>query len=321
MSDVRNSLPLLSIVVPCFNEEEIIEESIQKLLSILTQMSNKQQISANSYICCVDDGSHDTTWQLIQQEALKDGRVRGLKLSTNFGHQNALLAGLFHGKKRADCLLTIDADLQDDVSVIPLMIEKFLEGNQIVYGVRNNRESDFRMKRNTAQLYYKLLKFLKIKTIYNHADFRLASRKVIENLARFDEVNLFLRGIFPLMGFKHEVVHYSRLPRTGGGTKYPFRKMLSFAWEGVTSFNTSLLRLVTYAGAIMFLISVITGVWVLVTYLLGQTIKGWASLLLITTTFLGVNMISLGLIGEYVAKIYLEVKKRPRFIIEEEIEN
>lgn len=318
MTDSKNDIPILSIVIPCFNEEEVISQSIAKILTVLEQMVSNQQVSSDSFICCVDDGSSDQTWELIRQESLKDSRVRGLKLSTNFGHQNALLAGLFYGKKEADCLLTIDADLQDDVNVIPQMIEKFLKGNHIVYGVRNNRESDHLMKRRTAHSYYKLLKFLKVRTIYNHADFRLASRKVIENLERFDEVNLFLRGIFPLMGFKHEIVHYSRLSRAGGETKYPLRKMLSFAWEGVTSFNTSLLRLVTYIGAIMFLISIATGIWVLFTYIFGHSIRGWSSILLITTAFLGINMISLGLIGEYVAKIYLEVKRRPRFIIEEE---
>ena len=318
MTEVKNTIPLLAIIIPCYNEEEVIFQSISKILAVLDLMVANEQISANSYICCVDDGSRDRTWELIQHEALKERRVRGLKLSTNFGHQNALLAGLFNELKNADCFLTIDADLQDDVNVIPQMVEKFREGNQIVYGVRNNRETDGVMKRRTAQLYYKLLSFLKVKTIYNHADFRLASQKVISNLERFDEVNLFLRGIFPLMGFKHEIVHYSRLSRAGGETKYPLRKMLSFAWEGVTSFNTSLLRLVTYIGVTMFLISIVTGIWVLVTYILGHSIRGWSSILLITTAFLGVNMISLGLIGEYVAKIYLEVKRRPRFIIEEE---
>lgn len=308
-------LPVLAIIVPCYNEEEVLPLFLKKLIEQLDLLAAREKISEKSHVCFVDDGSHDDTWDLIESFS-QDTRIKGIKLSNNFGHQNALLAGLFCQKDKADCFITIDADLQDDVAVIEQMLDKYSEGNMIVYGVRDDRETDTFLKRKSAHLFYRILNSLGVKTIYNHADFRLASRQVIENLEHFNEVNLFLRGIFPLLGFNSDIVYYTRRKRTLGVTKYPFGKMVGFAWQGITSFNTSLLRFVTLAGIFMFLVSIFTAVWVLVTYISGKSIQGWTSILLIMTSFSGINMICLGLIGEYVGKIFLEVKQRPRFIIE-----
>jgi len=315
---MTKSTPTLAIIVPCYNESAVLPLSVKELMHRLKALVAGSRVAANSFICLVDDGSSDNTWTLIKEFALAEPCIKGLKLSSNFGHQNALLAGLFTQVGAADCLLTIDADLQDDVDVIETMVEKYAAGAKIVYGVRESRQSDSFWKRQSAQFFYRLLRFLKVKTVYNHADFRLADRMVIQGLQRFNEVNLFLRGIFPLMGYRSEVVYYSRAPRQLGETKYPFRKMASFAWQGVTSFNTSLLRLVSWMGIAMFILSLLIAFWVLIAYLSGNTIAGWTSMLLIITLFSGINMICLGLIGEYVGKIFLEVKQRPRFLIEEE---
>jgi polyisoprenyl-phosphate glycosyltransferase len=310
--------PTLAVIVPCYNEEEVLEHSIQVLKALLLRLVDDQLISANSYICLVDDGSRDATWHIMSRLSCGDSQIKGIRLSTNFGHQNALLAGLMTEMEHADCFVSIDADLQDDPSVIKLMVEKFRQGSKIVYGVRNDRHVDSFYKRFTAQFFYKLMHKLGGKTIYNHADFRLCSRQVLRSLAQFQEVNLFLRGIFPLMGFRSDVVEYERQERMMGQTKYPLRKMISFAWQGITSFSTTLLRTVTVVGIVMFLISIVLGVWALITYISGESIRGWASLLLVFSAFSGINMICLGIVGEYVSKIYQEVKKRPRYIIEEQ---
>jgi polyisoprenyl-phosphate glycosyltransferase len=311
--------PVLCIVVPCFNESETLIDSAQKLTDVLTHLISSNRVSETSYICFVDDGSRDTTWEVIEQICKEKKLVKGLKLSANFGHQNALIAGLFSQKNNADCFVTIDADLQDDIHTIEHMVDKYNQGCNIVYGVRNNRETDTVFKRLTADFFYKLMQGLKVNTINNHADYRLADKKVVETLERFGEANLFLRGIFPLMGFKHEIVYYRRNVRLHGETKYPFRKMLSFAWQGVTSFSTTPLKLVFTLGIITFLVSLVIAFWVLLMLIEGKTVRGWASSLLITTAFSGLNMICLGIIGEYVGKIYKEVKNRPRYIIEKEI--
>lgn len=312
-------MPLvLCIVVPCFNESETLIDSAQKLTDVLTHLISSNRVSETSYICFVDDGSRDNTWEVIEQICKEKKRVKGLKLSANFGHQNALIAGLFSQKNNADCFVTIDADLQDDIHTIEHMVDKYNQGCNIVYGVRNNRETDTVFKRLTADFFYRLMQGLKVNTINNHADYRLADKKVVETLERFGEANLFLRGIFPLMGFKHEIVYYKRSVRLHGETKYPFRKMLSFAWQGVTSFSTTPLKLVFTLGIITFLVSLVIAFWVLLMLIEGKTVRGWASSLLITTAFSGLNMICLGIIGEYVGKIYKEVKNRPRYIIEKE---
>lgn len=307
--------PRLAVIIPCYNEEDILAETHDVVVKYLRQLINAGKTDRESFICFVDDGSNDKTWNLIEGFT-GDGMVRGIKLSSNFGHQNALLAGLMTMKDSADCFVTMDADLQDDASVIDLMINKYLEGNMIVYGVRDNRSSDSFLKRSSAGIFYRLMNRMGVRTVYNHADFRLADRRVVDCLEGYREVNLFLRGIFPLMGFRSDQVSYIRKSRTGGRSKYPLRKMAGFAWQGITSFNTSLLRIVTVTGILMFILALVTAIWALITYFSGRSIQGWTSILLIISAFSGINMISLGLIGEYVGKIYLEVKQRPRYHIE-----
>lgn len=308
-------IPILAVIVPCHNEEDILPLSRKMLTESLRRLIEKNMIRETSFICFVDDGSNDATWALIESYAA-DGIVKGIKLSANFGHQNALLAGLLTLKNEADCFVTIDADMQDDVSVIEKMLDKYHEGNKIVYGVRDDRSHDSRTKRSTAQFFYRLMACLGVRTIYNHADFRLTDRVVVEALQEYREVNLFLRGLFPMMGFPSAQVPYTRKARTGGKSKYSWRKMCGFAWQGISSFNTSLLRVVTFLGIVMFILAIAIAIWTLITYFSGKSIQGWTSMLLIISIFSGINMISLGLIGEYVGKIYMEVKQRPRFHVE-----
>jgi len=308
--------PTLCIVVPCYNEEEGLNDSAKILVQVANDLIAKNKISSSSFICLVDDGSRDKTWNEIDNLSSVYTSIKGIKLSTNFGHQNALIAGLFSQKNNADCFITIDADLQDDVGTIELMVDQYMQGNNIVYGVRSSRETDTGFKRFTANIFYNLMVWLKIKTISSHADYRLADRMVVDTLEKFGEANLFLRGIFPLMGFRSSMVYYSRKERMAGETKYPLKKMIAFAWQGITSFSTAPLKIVFALGIITFLISLILAFWILFVLVEGKTIKGWASSLLITTAFSGLNMICLGIIGEYVGKIYKEVKQRPRYIIE-----
>lgn len=311
-----SSCPILSIIIPCYNEEGNIDMTIKELTLLINQLISKNKIDSKSFICLVDDGSTDNTWNEIEKHSTSN-KVKGIKLSTNFGHQNAILAGLFSQKESANCFVTIDADLQDDHWVIEQMIDRYKAGNKIVYGVRDNRQSDTLFKRTTAQLFYKCMNKLGAKTINNHADFRLCDTQVLHNLEKYNEINLFLRGIFPLMGFKTDIVTYRRKKRIQGETKYSLRKMISFAWQGITSFNTSLLRFVTVLGVVMFFISMLTMIWAFFAYLNGKTILGWTSLFIIMSAFSGINMICMGIIGEYVAKIFFEVKHRPRYIIEQ----
>jgi glycosyltransferase involved in cell wall biosynthesis len=308
----------LGVILPCFNEEEILEISAEKLRIKLNELIESNLINRDSFICFIDDGSKDRSWNIIQK-LVKNPLYKGIKLATNFGHQNALLAGMFYCKTQADCIITIDADLQDDIEVFEHMIKSYHEGNLIIYGVRENRDSDTFFKKFTAQSFYKLMKLMNVNSVYNHADFRFIDSRVIYELEKFNEVSLFLRGIFPLIGFKATNVYYSRNHRLAGETKYPLRKMLNFAWNGITSFSTAPLRLIFYIGMFMFIISLIFGVWVGITYLNGQTIKGWTSSVLVYLLFSGINMVCLGIVGEYIGKIYQEVKKRPRYIIDEVI--
>lgn len=312
---MANKLKRLGIVVPCFNEEQILDDTFIKLKTKLEFLISNFIVSDNSFICFVDDGSKDTTWDLILNFT-KESIVRGVKLSTNFGHQNALTAGMLLMKNESDFLITLDADLQDDIDVFEEMISKYIDGNLIVYGVREDRNTDSFFKRITAQGFYKLMYKMKIKSVYNHADFRLVDSRVLNELERFNEVFLFLRGIFPSLGFKSCSVFYTRKERLAGETKYPFRKMLSFAWNGITSFSTTPLKIIFYLGLFMFFCCIILGFWVLYLFLNDMVVKGWASSLLINLIFAGMNMISLGVIGEYVGKTYQEVKKRPRYIVE-----
>ncbi len=313
----KSVLPIkLGVVLPCYNEEEVLQLSAEQLRKKFNDLRSANLISEDSFVCFVDDGSRDATWEIIEN-LTKDPLYKGIKLATNFGHQNAILAGMFTCKTMADCIITIDADLQDDIDVFDKMIHAYHEGNLIVYGVRDNRDSDTFFKKFTAQSFYKLMQWMKVKSVYNHADFRFIDSRVITELEKFNEVSLFLRGIFPLIGFKSSNVYYARTPRLAGETKYPVRKMLNFAWNGITSFSTAPLRFIFYVGIVMFLLSLFFGVWVTISALSGNAIKGWSSTLLVNLIFSGINMICLGIIGEYIGKIYQEVKKRPRFIIDE----
>lgn len=307
----------VAIILPCYNEEEILNYSSSKLLELLNFLINEKIILKSSFLFFIDDGSKDKTWEIISDLCNKHKNIKGLKLSRNFGHQNAVLAGLEVAHKDTDCTISIDVDLQDDINVIKEMILAYQRGNQIVYGVRNERATDTFFKKNTALLFYKLIRGLGVEIVYNHADFRLASKKVIEKLFDFDEVNLFLRGMFPLIGFKTTTVSYNRLERTAGESKYPFKKMLAFAWEGITSFSIKPLRLVTRLGMLVFIISIILACYSLYSFFFKDTVPGWTSITLPIYFISGIQLLSMGVLGEYIGKIYKETKNRPRFIIEE----
>ncbi|PWV58718.1 glycosyltransferase family 2 protein [Plasticicumulans acidivorans] len=312
-------MPLqLGIVVPCYNEEAVLPETVQRLLALLDRLNAAQLISADSQLYFVDDGSRDATWKLIEQFAATDARVHGVKLSRNRGHQNALLAGLFSA--RGDALVSIDADLQDDVETIEQMVRKHLNGADIVYGVRSSRASDTAFKRSSAEAYYRLLELLGVEIVYNHADYRLLSRRALEALGGFNEVNLFLRGIIPLLGFQTATVEYIREERFAGESKYPLRRMLGLAIEGVTSFSVTPLRLITGLGLIICGFSLLMIIWIILGKLLTDSVvPGWASSVIPIYFLGGVQLLSIGVLGEYIAKIYLETKRRPRYFIEKTI--
>ena len=308
----------LCIVVPCYNEEEVLEETCGRLLALLTTVTATGQISPASRICFVDDGSTDRTWALIESLAGKDRRITGIKLSRNRGHQNALLAGLLTAE--GDAIISVDADLQDDIDAIPRMIEQLTRGADIVFGVRSRRDNDSVFKRVTANAFYRLMNWLGAQTIYNHADFRLMSRRAVEALRQYREVNVFLRGIVPLVGFPTAVVEYERSQRLAGTSKYPLRKMISFALEGLTSFSVVPLRIITFMGTLVFLITFGLGVWVLYVRLFTDlAVPGWASTMLPMFFLGGVQILCLGVMGEYLGRLYQEMKARPRYIIEKKI--
>jgi len=308
----------IDIIVPCFNEEEIIKKTNTSLLTLLEDLINKGEISNESYICYIDDGSKDKTWNIIEELTKENKNIKGIKLANNTGHQNAILSGLQNSK--ADANISIDADLQDDITVIPEMIKQFKNGSDVVYGVRNNRKKDSFFKKYTAQAFYKLIKLMGVNIVYNHADFRLLSKVVINSLSEYKEVNLFLRGIIPLIGYKSTNVYYERLERTAGVSKYGFFKMLAFAWDGITSFSITPLRIITNLGFLIFFASVIVSFWVLfIRFFTTSAVPGWASTALPIYFIGGVQILSIGIVGEYVGKIYLEAKKRPRYIIEKTI--
>ncbi|WHY85235.1 glycosyltransferase family 2 protein [Neobacillus novalis] len=308
--------PVLTIVVPCYNEEEVLPETISQLQQLLKELINDTLVSKHSKILFVDDGSKDRTWELIYKEGLRNEYVRGLKLAGNVGHQNALLAGLFAAKELSDCVVSIDADLQDDIQVIREFILKFRDGCEIVYGVRKGRAADTFFKRSTAQGFYKMMKNLGVNLVYNHADFRLMSKRAVQELAKFNEVNLFLRGIVPLLGFRSDVVYYDRLERQAGQTKYPLKKMLAFAFDGITSFSVSPIRFVLVIGLVSFIMSLVFGGYFLTLKFLGNTETGWTSLITSIWLIGGLQLIAIGLIGEYVGKIYKETKQRPKYIVD-----
>jgi glycosyltransferase involved in cell wall biosynthesis len=309
----------LAIVIPCYNEEEVLGETVSRLEVIYNDLVEKKIISNESFISLVNDGSRDKTWELIEKFASEKSFIEGIKLSRNCGHQNALLAGLMQNMKRADCIISMDADLQDDIEAIYQFLDKFNEGYEVVYGVRNDRTTDSKFKKLTAEGFYKFQSIMGVEAVSNHADYRLLSSRAVEKLADFREVNLFLRGIVPLLGFKSTSIFYKRAERFAGESKYPFKKMLSFALDGITSFSTLPLRMITLAGFVIFLISVFMSLWIVFEKIfLGEVVRGWASTIITIYFIGGIQMISTGLIGEYIGKIYKEVKARPRFIIETE---
>lgn len=311
-----NNLPALSIVIPCYNEQEVLPETAKRMINKIESLKEKNAISGKSNIFFVDDGSKDHTWSLIEQYADENIFIRGIKLSRNQGHQNALLAGLMSAD--GDILVSIDADLQDDVDAIDQMIEKYMEGSDVVYGVRSKRDTDTLFKRMTAEGYYSLLGKMGVDLIYNHADYRLLSRRAVNALKEFDEVNLFLRGIVPLLGFKVDTVYYERSERFAGESKYPLKRMLAFAVEGITSFSNVPLRIITTLGFLVSLFAFIMVFWVLVTKILtDEAVPGWASTVIPMFFLGGVQLLSLGVVGEYIAKIYMETKRRPAYFIEE----
>jgi glycosyltransferase involved in cell wall biosynthesis len=311
-----NNPPILNIVVPCYNEEEVLAETIKRLSLVLDELIQEQLVSSNSVLLFVDDGSRDRTWELIELYHLNNHYVTGLKLARNVGHQNALLAGLMTAKEQSDCVISIDADLQDDLNVIHTFIVKFHEGAEIVYGIRQNRGSDTFFKRSTALGFYRLMAKLGANIEYNHADFRLMSKRSLDQLERFKEVNLFLRGIVPMIGFKTAKVYYDRSERFAGESKYPLKKMIGFALDGITSLSITPIRFVTLAGFLLFVFSLLAGVYAIVSKLSGNTVSGWASLMVSVWFIGGIQLVSLGLIGEYIGKIYKEVKSRPLYIVE-----
>jgi len=310
---------VLAIVCPCYNEEEVLQNSVAKLLAELDGLIKTGLVAADSFICLIDDGSKDKTWMLIQQLCHNHSAVYGLKLSKNFGHQSAILAGMLAVKDKAACVITLDVDLQDDISVLKDFILAYNNGADIVFGIRNDRTTDTFFKRFTAQFYYKMLRFLGVDIVYNHADYRLVSQKALEVLENYRENNLFLRGIFKNLGFTTAEVYYKRLDRTAGTTKFSFLKMLGFAFEGITSFSVKPLRLITILGFIALFATFVIAAWGIYTAVIGKTVPGWASLLVTLCFFSSVQLIFLGIIGEYVGKIYKEVKNRPRFIIDKKL--
>ncbi len=309
----------LLIVIPCYNEEAVLPTTFSTISNLMQKMIKQKLISPDSRAHFVNDGSRDKTWELLVKECKKNPFFEASKLSRNFGHQGAILAGMYDND--ADLYCTIDADLQDDPNCIVEMVKKIDKGNDIIYGVRKKRDTDTFFKRFTAQAFYKLMSWLGVKVIYNHADFRMMTKRTVEQLKQFPERNLFLRAVVPLVGYKSDMVYYDRTPRLAGETKYPLKKMLAFAWNGISSFSIVPLRLVTLMG---FLISFLGACFVLkifLNYNAHGAISGWASTVTLITIFSGVQMVSLGIIGEYIAKIFVEVKQRPLYIVEEKVTN
>lgn len=307
----------LYLVIPCYNEQEVLPQTVQKLDEKLREMIAMGMVSANSRVLLVDDGSKDDTWRMIADIYAQNLLFSGLKLAHNRGHQNALVAGLMQAREQADMVISLDADLQDDVDAIDQFVEEYQKGADIVYGVRSSRVTDTAFKRTTAQGYYKFLKLLGVEIVADHADYRLMSRRALDALAQFDEVNLFLRGIVPLIGFHTAVVTYERHERAAGKSKYPLKKMLAFAADGVTSFSVKPIRLITWLGVMIFGVSVVSLLWILLLKLTGHTLGGWSTLMGSIWALGGIQLLCLGVIGEYIGKLYHEVKHRPRYIIDQ----
>lgn len=311
---------VLYMVIPCYNEEAVLPETSKQLREKLTKLIKNKKIDKKSRIMFVDDGSKDQTWTIIEELTKKDDIYSGVKLSRNRGHQNALLAGLMTAKEKADIVISMDADLQDDVNVIDEMVAKNSEGYEIVYGVRSSRKKDTFFKRFTAQGFYRLMTMLGVDIVYNHADCRLMSKAALEALSNYKEVNLFLRGLVPLVGYNSTICYYERNARFAGESKYPLKKMLTFAFDGITSFSIKPLSMILGLGLLILLISIVIMIYSLVVKLLGEAVPGWTFITISIWFIGGLQMISIGVIGEYIGKIYYETKQRPRYIIEKVID-
>ncbi len=315
MSTAREC-PSIYLAVPCYNEEEALPVSAEKLRTKLHDLIESGSISPESRIVFIDDGSKDATWQMIAALHGEDGIFQGIRLSRNCGHQRALLAGLMTLREECDAVISLDADLQDDINAIDGMVAQYCDGCEIVYGVRNDRASDTAFKRSTAQGYYKMMRAMGVEMVYNHADYRLMSRRALAELSGYEEVNVFLRGMVPMLGFRTGEVRYSRAPRMQGESKYPLRKMLAFAFEGITSLSIKPIRMITSLGFLIFLISLGMLLYVLIRHFLGYTVVGWTFLAVSVWGIGGLQLLGIGIVGEYIGKIYLETKRRPRFHIE-----
>ncbi len=310
-------LPILYIVIPCYNEEQVLPITAPMFLDKLRSLERSWKVSPESRVLFVDDGSKDGTWQLICDLAQQDRHFKGIRQSRNRGHQNAVLAGLMEAKEKCDITISIDCDGQDDINAMDAMVDAYLDGCEIVYGVRNNRDTDSFFKRFTAEGFYKLMKRMGVDTVFNHADYRLVSSRVLKEFANFKEINLFLRGMFPLVGFKSTSVYYARAERLAGKSHYPFKKMLALALDGITSLSVKPLHVITGIGCFIALLSFIGVIWSVIVALCGNSVPGWASMTCIICLLGGVQLVCLGVLGEYIGKIYMEVKGRPRYIISE----
>lgn len=311
----------LYLAIPCYNEEEVLRDSAAKLLNKYDNMMAEGKITSDSRIVFIDDGSKDKTWSIIKELHNENPVFQGIKLSRNRGHQNALLCGLMTLKDKADAVISIDADLQDDINTFDEMVQKYEEGCDVVYGVRSKRATDTFFKRFTAEAFYKILNKMGAKVIFNHADFRLMSKRALEAFSLYKETNIFLRGMVPLIGYKFDIVTYERSERLAGESKYPLKKMLALAWEGITSLSIQPIRMITWLGGIVFAISIIMIIYSLISFFVGAATTGWASTLCSIWAIGGLQLLAIGIIGEYIGKIYLETKQRPRFIVEEFLED
>ena len=317
MKERSELTPRLFLIVPCYNEEAVLPITVPVFMAKLRELASKGKITEDSCVLLVNDGSRDATWKVIQDFARQDGCVLGISQSRNRGHQNAVLAGLMEAKDLCDITISIDADGQDDINAVDAMVDAYLEGNEVVYGVRSSRDTDTFLKRFTAQSYYRFLAAMGAEVVYNHADYRLISSRVLQEFAGFEEVNLYLRGLVPLVGFKSTTVEYARSERLAGSSHYPLKKLLSLAVDGITSLSVKPLQMIMTFGIIVAIVSFIGCLWALITAVCGKAVAGWASMTCIICFVSGVQLISLGIIGEYIGKIYMETKHRPRYIISE----